>query len=154
LYDNAQLLHLYAEAQQLNPRPLWKKVVEETTDYLAREMTAPDGAFYATQDADSEGEEGKFFVWTAAQVDAVLGPELGALARDHFNVSQEGNFEHGASVLEVNLTAEQLAEKLRRPLDEVDAALGRARTLMREAREMRVRPGRDEKILAGWNGLM
>ena len=154
LYDNAQLLPLYAEAQQLNPRSLWKKVVEETVAYIAREMTSPQGGFYATQDADSEGEEGKYFVWTPSQVDEALGAELGSLARQHFNVTEQGTFENGASVLEVHLTAEQLAEKLGRPAAEVDAALSRARTLMRAAREMRARPGRDEKILAGWNGLM
>jgi len=154
LYDNAQLLHLYAEAHQLNPRPLWKKVVEETAAYVAREMTDPEGGFYATQDADSEGEEGKYFVWTPSQVDEVLGPELGSLAKEHFNVTEQGSFENGASVLEVHLTVEQLAEKLRRPIGEIDSALAQARTLMLTARETRVRPGRDEKILAGWNGLM
>src|SRR5438128_10787597 len=72
LYDNAQLLHLYAEAWQISRRPLWKKVVEETVEWLQREMTSPDGGFYAAQDADSEGEEGKFFAWTPAQLTEVL----------------------------------------------------------------------------------
>src|ERR1700682_1689386 len=84
LYDNAQLLHLYAEAEQISPNPLWRKVVEETVEYVRREMTDPEGGFYATQDADSEGEEGKFFVWTPQEVSTVLPPRLAALAQAHF----------------------------------------------------------------------
>ena len=154
LYDNAQLLHLYSEAHQLSPRPLWKKVAEETAAYVAREMTAPSGGFFATQDADSEGEEGKFFVWTPGEVDAALPPDLSALAKEHFNVTERGNFEHGASVLEVHLSVEQLAQKHRRPVEQVEAALTTARQQLLAHREKRVKPSRDEKILAGWNGLM
>ncbi|HSP78226.1 MAG TPA: thioredoxin domain-containing protein, partial [Myxococcaceae bacterium] len=154
LYDNAQLLHLYAEACQLEPRPLWRKVVEETAEYVRREMTDARGGFYATQDADSEGEEGKFFVWNPQQVRAVLPPELSELALGHFRISPAGNFEHGNTVLEVVLSPEELARDFQLPVDEVERRLAEARRLLFEAREQRVRPGRDEKILAGWNGLM
>ncbi len=154
LYDNAQLLHLYAEAQQLEPRPLWKKVVEETVEYVRREMTSPEGGFYAAQDADSEGEEGKFFVWRPSEVASLLSPEDAALALEHFGITEQGNFEHGTTVLEVARTAEELAQRTGRPLAEVEQRLSRAREAMFEARSRRVPPGRDDKQLAGWNGLM
>jgi uncharacterized protein YyaL (SSP411 family) len=153
LYDNAQLLHLYGEAQQISPQPLWSKVASETVEYLRREMTSPEGGFYATQDADSEGEEGKFFVWKPEEINAVLPKELAALVAEHFGVTPQGNFEGGATVLEVAKPADALAERLRRPPAEVEASLLAARRQLFEAREKRIKPGRDEKILAGWNGL-
>jgi uncharacterized protein len=146
LYDNAQLLHLYAEAWQLEQRPLWKKTVEETVDYLAREMTAPDGAFYAAQDADSEGEEGKFFVWTPSELTAVLGASDAQLVAEHFGVRPAGNFEHGATVLFVS-----------KPIDELGAGaaerLAAAKQKLFAERKKRIAPSRDDKVLAGWNGL-
>ncbi|MFZ5469761.1 MAG: thioredoxin domain-containing protein [Myxococcota bacterium] len=154
LYDNAQLVHLYAEAEQVAPRPLWRKVVEETVEYLRREMTSPGGGFYATQDADSEGEEGKFFVWTPAQLDEVLPSDLSELAKAHFNVRESGNFEHGSTVLEVVRDAEDLAKASGREVAEVEKDLERVRQLLFAARRARVAPGRDDKVLAGWNGLM
>jgi uncharacterized protein YyaL (SSP411 family) len=144
LYDNAQLLHLYAEIQQISPQPLWTKVATETVEYLRREMTSPEGGFYATQDADSEGEEGKFFVWTPEEIDAALPKELAELVKAHFGVTEQGNFEGHATVLQVGRPLAGLAE----------ADLLTARRLLFEAREKRAKPGRDEKILAGWNGLM
>jgi hypothetical protein len=154
LYDNAQMLHLYAEAYQLEPRPLWRKVVEETAEYVRREMTDARGGFYATQDADSEGEEGKFFVWKPEQVREVLPPELAEVALRHFRITPAGNFEHGATVLEVVVPVEALARDFQLPVEEVERRLGEARRQLFEAREKRVKPGRDDKILAGWNGLM
>ena len=154
LYDNAQLLHLYAEAQQLAPNALWSKVVEETVEYVRREMTDPEGGFYATQDADSEGQEGKFFVWTRQQVGEALPPRLAELAEARFGITQAGNFEHGATVLQISEEVPDLARRFRSSEEQVAADLAAARRLMFEARERRIKPGRDEKILAGWNGLM
>ncbi|WP_306817893.1 thioredoxin domain-containing protein [Archangium lipolyticum] len=154
LYDNAQLLHLYTEAFQVEPRPLWRKVVEETAEYVRREMTDARGGFYATQDADSEGEEGKFFVWKPAEVREVLAPELAELALRHFRITPAGNFEHGATVLEAVVPVETLAKELQLSVEEAERRLGEARRRLFEAREQRVKPGRDDKILAGWNGLM
>jgi uncharacterized protein YyaL (SSP411 family) len=145
LYDNAQLIHLYSEAQQIRPRPLWKKVVEETVEYVQREMTSPDGLFYAAQDADSEGVEGKFFVWTPEQVDEALSPELAKVAKLHFNISDAGNFEHGQTVLEAYVEA---------PDQTLERQLAEARQQLFAVRARRVAPGRDDKVLAGWNGLM
>ncbi|MFP2925557.1 thioredoxin domain-containing protein [Pyxidicoccus sp. 3LG] len=153
LYDNAQLLHLYAEAQQVEPRPLWRKVVEETVEYLRREMTAPGGAFYAAQDADSEGEEGKFFVWRPEEVQAVLPPVQAERVLRHFRISPQGNFEHGATVLEVGAPVEELARERGLTVEETERELAAARRALFEAREQRVKPGRDDKILSGWNGL-
>ncbi len=138
LYDNAQLLHLYSEAQQVEPRPLWEKVVHETVAYLQREMTSVHGGFFAAQDADSEGEEGKFFVWTPKEIDALLKPDVAQRFKEAFAVTDVGNFEHHTSVLEAV-----------RPIDGLEDA---RRTLL-EARSKRVPPGRDDKVLAGWNGL-
>ena len=143
LYDNAQLLHLYTEAFQLDPDPLFARVVEETVAYVEREMTSPDGGFYATQDADSEHVEGKFFVWTSAEIDALLTPDLAASFKAWFGVTAKGNFEHGQSILEVV----HVDESQRAKVDE-------AREILFRAREQRVKPGRDDKILTGWNGLM
>ncbi|MCY1035072.1 thioredoxin domain-containing protein [Corallococcus sp. BB11-1] len=154
LYDNAQLLHLYAEAEQVESRPLWRKVVEETVDYVRREMTDPAGGFYATQDADSEGEEGKFFVWRPEEVRAVLSPGQADTVLRHYGITPQGNFEHGATVLEVVVPVETVATEQGRPVEMVQAELAEARRLLFAAREQRVKPGRDDKILAGWNGLM
>ncbi|MBZ4421005.1 thioredoxin domain-containing protein [Myxococcus sp. RHSTA-1-4] len=154
LYDNAQLLHLYAQAQQVEPRPLWRKVVEETVEYVRREMTDAGGAFYAAQDADSEGEEGKFFVWRPEEIQAVLpGPRAELLMR-HFRVTPQGNFEHGTTVLEVAVPAAELAHQRGLPEDEVERELAAARRTLFETRERRVKPGLDDKLLSGWNGLM
>ncbi|QSQ23574.1 thioredoxin domain-containing protein [Pyxidicoccus parkwayensis] len=154
LYDNAQLLHLYAQAQQVEPRPLWRKVVEETVEYVRREMTDAGGAFYAAQDADSEGEEGKFFVWRPEQLQAALPESQSELVLRHFRVTPPGNFEHGATVLEVAVPSEELAKQCGLSLEHVERELATARQTLFDAREQRVKPGRDDKILAGWNGLM
>ena len=144
LYDTAQLIHLYAEAQQLAPRPLWGEVVERAVDWLEREMTAPGGGFFSAQDADSEGEEGIFFVWKPEEIDAALSPADAALVKAHFGVTAQGNFEGGATVLEVQ-----------GPVAETDRVrLERAKQQLFDARSKRVAPGLDDKILAGWNGLM
>ncbi len=154
LYDNAQLLHLYAEAQLLDARPLWRSVAEGTVGWLEREMRDPSGAFYATQDADSEGEEGRFFTWTVEDFRRVLGQPLADLAGLHFGATLDGNFEHGRNVLEVQVPAAQLAARLGEPVEDVERQLAEVRSRLFAARETRVRPGRDDKVLAGWNGLV
>ncbi|MBX5482372.1 MAG: thioredoxin domain-containing protein [Myxococcaceae bacterium] len=154
LYDNAQLLHLYAEAQQVKHDELWGRVAHETVRYLQREMTSPEGAFYAAQDADSEGEEGKYFVWTEAEIDAALPGPLREVAKRYFGVTPQGNFEHGRNVLEAPLRVDTLALQLGRDPASVRADLAEAKRILFEVREQRARPGLDDKILAGWNGLM
>ena len=142
LYDNALLARLYLHAYQATGKPLYKRVVEETLDYVLREMTDGSGGFYSTQDADSEGEEGKFFVWRPEEIVAVLGKEDGERFGSYYDVTLNGNFE-GHSILHVKA-----------PDSETESLLSSSRAKLYAAREARVKPDRDEKILSAWNGLM
>jgi uncharacterized protein YyaL (SSP411 family) len=153
LYDNALLSRLYVEAYQLTHKPFYRRIAEEVLDYVTREMTSPDGGFYSTQDADSEGEEGKFFVWTAEQVKAVLGSEDGEIFCRYYGVTVPGNFE-GANILHVARSLEDLCLDFRRDQQELEQILSRSRKWLYAEREKRVKPHRDDKILTGWNGLM
>ena len=146
LYDNALLLHLLAEAQQISPRTDWVESATRLVEWLGREMTDATGAFHATQDADSEGEEGKYFVWSPAELEAVLGAEDGRRAAKAYGVTPTGTFEQGKSVLERRVRLEVLATT--RPW------LESVRAKLLAERSKRIPPGRDDKILAGWNGLM
>ena len=152
LYDNAQLVQRYAEAYQLTQKPLYKQVVEETLGWVTREMTSSEGGFYSALDADSEGEEGKFYVWTEAEVDALLGDDA-PLAKAYFDVTSTGNFE-GKSILNVKQPAEDVAKQFDLSLDELEERVAHIKQVLFEARESRVRPGLDDKVLTSWNGLM
>jgi uncharacterized protein YyaL (SSP411 family) len=157
LYDNALLTRLYVDAWRATGEPRYAETVRDIAAYVAREMTAPDGGFYATQDADSEGEEGKFFVWTPSEIDAACAgdDEAARVAKAAFDVTEDGNFEDsGATVLSMPASIAEVAEKLAMPRDAAAAALERARAKCFDAREARPKPFRDEKILASWNGLM
>ena len=153
LYDNAQLLRTYLHAWQVTRRPLYRRIVEETIDYVLREMTAPDGGFYSTQDADSEGKEGKFFVWTPVEIEALLEPHTAAIFETYYGVSDRGNFE-GENILSVVRSVENVAERFRISTGEVEEALAAGRQRLFAARQQRIAPNRDDKILAEWNGLM
>jgi len=144
LYDNGQLVKLYADAYRLTGKPAWRRTFEHTIAYVLRDMTHPEGAFFASEDADSEGEEGKFYVWTPEQVKDVLGPRDAATACRAFGVTERGNFEHGASVMQRALEPD--------PAPEVD--LARWRDMLLTARGRRTRPARDDNVLANWNALM
>ena len=155
LYDNAQLIHLYAEAFQLDRRPSWQRVVERTVAYVEREMTSEAGALFSAQDADSEGEEGRFFVWRPEELDRVLEDGLDArLLKAHFGVSPRGNFEKGATVLHVALDEASLAREFDLSVDEVHRRLAAGSERLFAVRAKRMAPQRDDKVLAGWNGLM
>ena len=151
LYDNAQLARVYLHAFQVTGKPLYKRIVEETCDYLLREMTGPDGGFYSAQDADSEGEEGRFFVWSAAEVQQVLQADA-PLFMEAYDVTAGGNFE-GHSILHVQVPLALLAEKYKLAEAAVANRLARARTQLWALREQCVKPLRDEKVLTAWNGL-
>ncbi|RME61311.1 MAG: thioredoxin domain-containing protein [Caldilineae bacterium] len=153
LYDNAQLLRTYLNAWRVTGRPLFCQVVEETVDYVLREMTAPAGGFYSTQDADSEGEEGKFFVWTPAEIEAALGQEDAALFNRAFGVTAMGNFE-GKNILHRVASTEELARDFELAPAEVEERLTALRRKLFTVRAERVPPARDEKVLTEWNGLM
>ena len=154
LYDNALLMRTYTEAFQATGEPLFRKVVSETAAYVVREMLQPGGGFYATQDADSEGEEGRFFVWTPEEINGLLGEEKGRLFSRYYGVEEGGNFEHGTSVLHVDVDPDPLAAHLGVAPDEFRTILSEGRRILLEHREQRVRPGRDDKIMTDWNGLM
>jgi uncharacterized protein YyaL (SSP411 family) len=145
LYDNAQLLELLAVAFLRTSKPLYRERAGETVGWLQREMTRFEGGFSASLDADSEGEEGKFYVWSRAEIDALLRPENAAFFAAHYDVSAEGNFE-GHNIL-------NRLKGLPRSKDD-EAKLAMLRSMLHEARSRRVRPGLDDKVLADWNGLM
>jgi uncharacterized protein YyaL (SSP411 family) len=145
LYDNAQLLELIALAYIRTGKPLYRERAAETIGWLAREMTRQEGPFSASLDADSEGEEGKFYVWSRAEIDRVLGPEDAAFFAAHYDVSPEGNFE-GHNIL-------NRLNNLPRSKDD-NGKLAMLRSVLHQERSKRVRPGLDDKVLADWNGLM
>jgi uncharacterized protein YyaL (SSP411 family) len=153
LYDNALLPPAYVEAWQVTGDPFYKQVVRDTLEYVLREMTSSAGAFYSTQDADSEGEEGKFYVWSEAEVDAVLGKELAEVFKYFYDVSPGGNWEH-KNILNCPKTFEQNAKMLKLEPDELRKKLGEAKCKLYGTRAKRVWPGRDEKILTAWNAIM
>jgi uncharacterized protein YyaL (SSP411 family) len=153
LYDNALLAVCYLEAWQATGNEHYAGVVRETLDYVLREMTGPEGGFYSTEDADSEGEEGKFYVWTREEVDSVLGPDRARTFAYVYDVSAEGNFE-GRNILNLPKTIEQCARVLGRGLDELQSELRESRGRLFVERSKRVRPGLDDKVLTSWNGLM
>src|SRR5262249_31689261 len=142
---NAQLLELLALAHQRTGNPLFRRRAEETVGWLAREMTTPDGAFCASLDADSEGEEGKFYVWSRAEIEQVLGTADAAFFVQHYDVTEGGNFE-GHNIL-------NHLKNLRRG-NEDEARLAMLRDKLLIVRSNRIRPGLDDKVLADWNGMM
>jgi uncharacterized protein len=154
LYDNALLTRIYLYAYQQTKNPLYRQVAEETLEYIIRDMTDRTGAFYSSEDADSEGEEGKFYVWTRSEVLGILGEEDGEIFCEFFDVTGEGNFEHGKSILNTPRTLEEFAEEKGRDLDETKRIIKAGKERLFAVRERRVRPGRDDKSLAAWNGLM
>ncbi len=153
LYDNALLARAYLEAHQVTADPFYRQVAVEVLDYVLRDMTAPAGGFYSATDADSEGVEGKCFVWTPAEVRAVLGSEAAPLACAWFDISEDGNWE-GHSIPRTPRALAEVAGQF--GLDEATAAarLTQARAALHAARNARVQPGLDDKVLTAWNGLM
>ncbi|MGD0115323.1 MAG: thioredoxin domain-containing protein [Dehalococcoidia bacterium] len=153
LYDNALLAMLYVHLWQATGKPFLRRIVEETLAYVEREMLHPSGAFYSSQDADSEGEEGKFFTWDAAEVDRLLGPEFSRVARVYFGITDAGKFE-GRNILSLPLSDEEAAQALQMSVEELQKAAQEARSRLFEAREKRPHPGIDDKAVTAWNALM
>ena len=153
LYDNALLARCYTRAWQWTKEPLFAQIANEILGYVTREMTAPDGAFYATQDADSEGEEGKFYVWTRAEVMEILGADEGRVFCALYDITDRGNWE-GHNILNVPREPESVAADLGLTLDQLGEIAARGKCKLYGVRAQRVWPGRDEKMLAGWNGWM
>ncbi|MYC36294.1 MAG: thioredoxin domain-containing protein [Chloroflexi bacterium] len=153
LYDNALLARLYLHSWLATGRALYRRITEETLDYVLREMTGEHGGFFSATDADSEGEEGKFFVWSPGEIEAVLGSEEAALFNAFFGVSQRGNFE-GKNILNISVKAADFAERQGIPLERLVDVINRGKEALRLAREEREHPLLDDKALASWNGLM
>ena len=153
LYDNALLSRMYLHYYQSTHEAFARYIAEGILDYVLREMTDPAGGFYSTQDADSEGHEGKFFVWDIAEINTALGERDAALFRDYYNITKAGNFE-GKNILHVTSSLEEVAAAANIAVTELQETLSRSARKLFELRETRVKPDRDEKILTAWNGLM
>jgi uncharacterized protein YyaL (SSP411 family) len=153
LYDNALLSRLYLRAYQVTGNPFYRRIVEETIDYVLREMTDPAGGFYSAQDADSEGVEGKFFTWTISELVQELGPDDAPLMAKVFGASSTGNFEH-TNVLHRPVDLREVSNETGIEEATLSERVERARRILFDAREARVRPNRDDKVLTAWNGMM
>ena len=153
LYDNGQLVGLYAEAYQVTKKSLYRETVYQTIDWLQREMLDESGGFYAALDADSEGEEGKFYLWTPIELREVLGPDAD-LVIDYYGISAQGNWEPGKNIPFRSESDEDFAARHDLDLDELKDLVTTAQVKLLQVRAGRIRPGLDDKILAGWNGLM
>ncbi|MGM0486788.1 MAG: thioredoxin domain-containing protein [Planctomycetota bacterium] len=153
LYDNGQLVSLYSQAYQCTKASRYKEVVFETVDFVERELTDESGGFYSSLDADSEGEEGRFYVWTDDEIGAVLGRDAD-LFSEYYDVNERGNWEHGNNVLRIREPLAKVAGRYGLDHAEARERIDRARGELFERRSGRPRPGLDDKILTAWNGLM
>ncbi|HAL47793.1 MAG: thioredoxin domain-containing protein [Chloroflexi bacterium] len=153
LYDNALLVKLYLHAYQVTGKREHHRIVEETLDYVRREMTSPEGGFYSAQDADSEGVEGKYFVWSPEEIVDVLDEDRARLVNRLYGVTAEGNFE-GKTILHEAMPRDALADELGLSRERLDADVADSKRKLLEARRQRVAPLRDDKVLTEWNGLM
>ncbi|HVS37115.1 MAG TPA: hypothetical protein VMS17_16255, partial [Gemmataceae bacterium] len=153
LYDNALLVPGYIETFLATGEPFYREIVEETLAWVKREMTSPEGPFYSTLDADSEGEEGKFYVWSADEINKALGPQA-ATFNAVYGVEPEGAWEHGRNILFRAKTFDQFARLTHVAEADLKSLLAECRKKLFALREGRIRPGRDEKVLTAWNGLM
>jgi uncharacterized protein YyaL (SSP411 family) len=153
LYDNALLGRAYLDAYLLTKNDLYRTIAQESLDYVLREMTSPEGGFYSSQDADSEGKEGAFFVWEAEEVETIVGEGEGGLFCRYYGVTREGNFE-GRNILHIPTPADAFARLNNLSKERLSDNIQRKRKLLFDVREKRPKPGRDEKILTAWNGLM
>jgi uncharacterized protein YyaL (SSP411 family) len=154
LYDQAQIANAFVEAWLVTRRPEYEATARDVFTYVDRDLGAPEGGFTSAEDADSEGEEGRFYVWTPSEIEGVLGKERAVLIEYHYGVDAGGNFEHGASILHLAHPIEETARHYGLTPDDCAARIGESRAALLEARAKRVRPHRDDKVLAAWNGLM
>ena len=154
LYDQALLADAYLDAFRATGEPRWAEAARGVFDYVARDLTSPEGAFWSAEDADSEGEEGRFYVWTPAELEAALEDGAAKVFAHRYGVTPEGNFEHGATVLHEAHTLAETAAAFGLAEAEAAEALSRARATLLAARAKRVRPHLDDKVITAWNGLM
>jgi len=153
LYDNAQLVPLYLDAFMLSGNEYFKQIAIGTLTFIMRELLSPEGGFYSSLDADSEGVEGKFYVWEKSEIDDLLGAKKSEIFCDYYDVTENGNFEH-KNILHIQTDIQSSARRFNLSTNKVDKILEESRKILLEARSKRVRPGLDDKILTSWNGLM
>jgi len=153
LYDNGQLVTLYSEAFSLTKSTLYQQTVYHTIGFIERELTSPEGGFYSALDADSEGVEGKFYTWTTLELQSILGDDFTWFS-ELYHITPEGNWEHGRNILHRITTDEDFSRMQALSLAEFHAKLRTAHQKLMAARDGRIRPGLDDKILCSWNGLM
>ena len=154
LYDNALIIQLYVELFQITNEEHYLQIVKKTLDYVTREMTSPDGGFYSAQDADSEGEEGKYYVWTKQEIFDLLEDHTNSeILCDYYGVTNNGNFD-GKNILYIKGTIKGLAEKYDKTQEDIERIVEDASLKLFNFRRKRIEPGKDEKILTSWNGLM
>jgi uncharacterized protein YyaL (SSP411 family) len=153
LYDNAQLVSLYSEAYQLTKKEFYKYIIIETLEFIQRELTSPEGGFYSSLDADSEGEEGKFYVWEKDEIKDINGRDA-EIVLEYFGIDRNAVWEDGKNVLIKAMTIPRLSEKFKKPLNEIVEIISSSRKILLEKRSERVRPALDDKILTSWNALM
>ncbi len=153
LYNQAHLARAYLLAWRLTGNPLYERVARETLDYVLRDMTLSEGAFYSATDADSDGEEGLFFLWSKQQIQQALSPEDAKLAIDLFGITANGNFE-GSNILNLSIALDRYAKQTKQPLPRLLKSLDRIREQLRLVREQRIHPLRDDKVITAWNGMM
>ena len=154
LYDNAQLVELYAEAYLHDPKPLYKQVVADTVQFVLREMTSPQGGFYSALDADSDGKEGEFYVWTGEEIEKALGKEDAMVFRAAYGVTGAPTFEEKAYVLKITRPFAEVAKDQKLTEDELQKKIAEFKPKLLQAREKRPRPFLDTKVLTAWNGQM
>ncbi len=153
LYDQGQLLEVYANAYQETQNPLYRKVVEETVAFVNRELRSPEGGYYSSLDADSEGEEGKFYVWTYDELSYVLENDLSVFA-SYCNITKEGNWENGKNILFQTRSDDEIAEEYGLDSEQLDEVISRCTKKLMQVRNKRVRPALDDKILTSWNAII
>ncbi|TAH42798.1 MAG: thioredoxin domain-containing protein [Bacteroidetes bacterium] len=158
LYDNAQLVSLYSNAYKQNKNPLYKKIVYESLEFIRREMTSSEGGFYSALDADSEGKEGKFYVWTKTELESLLinldFENSFEILSEYFNINKTGYWEEENYILLRKKSDQEIAKQFSITSDDLDALVTKAKLVLLSTREKRIRPGLDDKILVSWNALM
>ena len=154
LYDNGQLITVYADAYKITKNPLYKNVIEETLEFIQREMTSKEGGFYSSLDADSEGVEGKFYVWSASEIDSlIIDKNAAKLFKDYYDVSKKGNWEH-TNILNVKKEINEFAKNKKISVEDAIASINNSKSILMQERDTRIRPGLDDKVLTSWNSLM
>ena len=152
LYDNGQLIGLYADAYKLDPKPLYKKVIEQTIAFCNRELSDESGGYYSSLDADSEGEEGKFYVWDTDEIDSLLGNDA-KVYKSYYSITPAGNWEH-TNILHITKDPEKVAAQHKINLNQLNQLIERSNEKLFTERSKRTRPGTDDKVLCSWNALM